>query len=236
MTTTLEIIDRALEHIGIKGAGEITSAEDADAGIRAMTSLLDALQADSLNVVGLTELTYTPPAGAQTVTIGTGQNIVATAPVRISTASTYRVGGIDYPLPMADSFDEWTQIADKAMQSTPETCFYMRGPSIGTLYLGPASNGSYQLRLWVPQEVVTGQSTLALAGTLTLPAGYRAMLEYGVALELCPTFERPDNVTARMELRYSRALRRIKRINTKVPQLGMPYEFGPTAFDIESGE
>lgn len=236
MTTTLEIIDRALEHLGVKGAGEITSAEDADAGIRAMTSLLDALQSDRLNVIGLTELTFTPTAGAQTVTIGPSGDIAATAPMSIDPASIYRVGSVDYPLPLSDAFSDWTEIAEKTQQGHPEVCHYMRGPTTGTLYLGPASDGTYQLRLWVPQEVVTGQSTLTLAGSLSLPPGYRTMLEYGVALELCPTFERPAAVVQNMEVRYSRALRRIKRANVSVPTLGMPYSFHGSGYDIESDQ
>lgn len=233
MTTALQIIDRALEHLGIKGAGETTSAEDADAGLRALTSLLDALQSDRLDVVGLTELTYTPASGESQVTITSGGDINATMPAWLSDSSHYRIGSIDYPLPLKSAFDSYAAYPDKSSRGLPDVVCYMRSGSTGTLYIAPASDGNYQLRLWVPQEVITGQTTLALASSLAMPSGYRALLEYGVARELAITFERPDSVLARVEQRYKEALKRVKRANVQVPEMETPMGW-PGLYNIEA--
>lgn len=223
MTTVLQIIDRALEHIQIKAPGETTSAGDADAGLRALTSLLDSANLMPQAVIGLTELVFTPAAGAQTVTIGptsdTPPDIIASMPVRLEQASFYRVGDVDELLPLCPSFEEYTNRCTKTVQGHPDACYYMRGDEVGTLYLWPASDGSVELHLWVQREVITGQTDLALADVLTLPPGYRMWLEYAVASEVCATFNRPPLVAAFVERRAGMALAKVKRANFVSHQL-----------------
>lgn len=233
--TCLSIVNRALEHIQIKGAEESSGSPEADLALRSLSSFLDSMQAEPHAIVGLTELTFTPAAGAQTVTIGpSGCDITADVPVRISPASFVRNGGVDEPLIPLHSFDEYTRQGTKTVQSIPEHYFYRRAPDAGTLHLYPAADGNSTLHLWVPQEVVTGQTTLALASSLTLPSGYRYWLEYALAAEIGPTFEVPPALVMAMERRASNALRRIKRANATIPQLSSG--FGREDWDISEGD
>lgn len=233
--TCLSIVNRALEHIQIKGAEESSGSPEADLALRSLSSFLDAMQTEPHAIVGLTELTFTPAGGAQTVTIGpTGCDITADVPVRISPASFVRNGGVDEPLIPLHSFDQYTHQGSKDVQSIPEHFFYRREPTKGTLYLYPAADGNSELHMWVPQEVVTGQTALALASSLTLPSGYRYWLEYALAAEIAPTFEVPPALVGLMQQRATNALRRIKRANVTIPQLstglGRPY------WDINEGD
>jgi hypothetical protein len=236
MTTVLQIIDRALEHIQIKAPGETTTADDADVGLRALTSLLDAAQLGPQNVIGLTELTFTPAAGAQTVTIGptavSPPDIIATMPVRLDPSSFYRINDVDELLPLCDSFEEYTERCSKTVQGHPGVCFYMRGDDTGTLYLWPAADGTTELHLWVQREVITGQTDLALADTLKLPPGYRMWLEYAVATELCPAFNRPPAITGYVGQRANQAQRMLKRANFVSHQLNT---VGARDYDIRTG-
>lgn len=226
MTTVLQIIDRSLEHIGIKAPGETTSAEDSAVGLDSLQALLDSFQLNGSAVVGLQELTFTPVAGAQTVTIGlTGCDITSEVPASISRSSFYRVGGQDFPLVFFDSFEQYAAQTSKAATGLHGACFYARSPSAGTLYLWPASDGSYALHLWAGLEVVTNQATLVLADTPTLPYGYRQWIEYALAAELCPTFTRPKALAMMMEQRAQRALNVVKRGNFTSQQLGPRSEF-----------
>lgn len=223
MTTALQIIDRALEHIQIKAPGETTSAEDADLALRALIALLDAWRTYPQAVIGLTELTFTPTSGAQTVTIGPfGADITARPPVRIEAPSFVRVAGVDSRLTSLQSFEEYTAEAVKGTTGKPCQFFYMRGVSVGTLYLMPAADGATALHLWVRQEVIDGQSTIALADTLTLPPGYQMALEYALAVELCMSFTRPMAVTQAVSAMAGRWLRALKRSNFVSHQLETP--------------
>jgi len=200
MTTTLDVVDRALEIVQVKAPGQATNAEDADLGLRALISLLDAWQLDPHSVIGLTELVYTPAAGVETVTIGPGADIDVAMPVRIDRAST--VG--DAPLEFATEFGG-------------VGAYWMRGYDVGTLHI-PASDGS-ELRLWVELEPVTGFASLTLATVLTLPAGYLQALEYGLADKLTLDYGTDPVTSARIKLEAAVGLRKVKRANARVPQL-----------------
>lgn len=221
MTTVLQVIDRALEHIGIRAPGETTSADDAATGLSALQAILDAHQLPGASIVGLQQLApFTPVTGAQTVTIGPVDcDITAAVPASINQASFFRVNGNDEPLLQFHSFEQYTGQASKTITGQPYATFYARTPTVGTLYLSPAADGLYALHLWISLEVVTNQATLALADTLTLPYGYRMWLEYAVAAELCPTFTRPLVLTQVMERRAQLALNRVKRGNFVSHQL-----------------
>jgi hypothetical protein len=227
MTTVLQIIDRALEHIGIKAPGETTTADDAATGLSALQGVLDAFQLNGAAIVGLQQLApFTPAAGAQTVTIGPVDcDITAAVPAGINQSSFFRVAGVDQPLLAFHSFEQYAGQADKAAQGQPYAAFYARSPTVGTLYLSPAADGLYALHLWIALDVVTDQATLALADTLTLPYGYRMWLEYAVAAELCPTFTRPPMLAAMMERRAQLALNKVKRGNFVSHQLSPRPEF-----------
>ena len=227
MTTVLQIIDRALDHIGIRSPGETTTAEDAATGLSALQAVLDSFQLNGAAIVGLQQLDpFTPAAGAQTVTIGPEDcDITAAVPAGISQSSFYRVNGMDTPLLQFHSFEQYAGQSDKATTGLPCASFYMRTPTVGTLYLSPAADGAFALHLWIALEVVTDQATLALADTLVLPYGYRMWLEYAVAAELCPTFTRGPGLTQMMERRAQLALNKVKRGNFVSHQLSPRPEF-----------
>ncbi len=223
MPTVLEIIDQALEHLEIKGAGETTSAEDSASCLRALVSFLDSLQLDPLAIIGLRELVFTPLAGAQSVTIGEilGTDIAARAPSGIHNSSFYRLNGLDTLLPLANESSQYTERSPKDLIGLPSLTLYERTPTVGTLRLWPASDGSYELHIKTALEIVTGQSDLAITDFLILPPGYQTMLEYGLASEVALRFNRDKKIPI-LTARFLRALKRIKRTNFQSPQISTP--------------
>ena len=214
MTTALQIITRALEHLNVKDASQELSADDSDLALRALISMLDAWQLDPQATIGLQELTYTPTAGAQSFTIGPAGNIVATMPVRIEMSSFYRVNGIDTPIGIANSLEEYTVRAAKSVQGLTNFIRYERSNSgTGTVYLYPASDGSEQLHLFARQDVVSGYASLVLGTNMTLPNGYRNALEWCLASEIAVDFPTPTVTQAVVDRKAGISLRRMKRAN-----------------------
>lgn len=221
------IVNRALEILNVFAPGMAApAAEDSDLGIRALKTLLDAFQLDPQAVIGLQEFVYTPTGGQQTITIGaTGQIVTTRQPARIELSSFYRLNGVDRPVGIANSFEEYTAQANKSVQSLQPFIYYMRNDSdVGTIYLWPASNGSYELHLFASQEVVSGYNTLTLTSNLSLPNGYQKWLEDILAYDLCEDYSVPTEVMARLEKRASRASARLKRANFVSRQLQQPVE------------
>lgn len=226
MTTAADIANRALEILNIYPPGASQPApEDTDLGVRALVTLLDAFQLDPQAVIGLREYVYTPSGGQQTVTIGPSGQIVATQPVTIEPSSFYRQNGVDRPIGIANSFEEYAAQANKAVQSLQPFIYYMRGnDGQGTIYLWPAANGSYELHLWARQEVISGYASITPTTTLTLPNGYRKWLEDILAFDLCEDYSVPTESMARLEKRAGVATRRLKRANFVSHQLQQPVE------------
>lgn len=231
MTTARDIVDRALEIVQVKATGQDSSGEDSSLGLRVLTSLLDSLQLDPHATLGLEELTYTPAAGTQSITIGTAGNIATTMPVRIDRSSFMRINGSDYRIWFADSWEEYTEKRDKSLQGYACAAYWMpKNTGLGTLYLYPSANGA-EYHLWVDQEVIDGFDTMTLSTVLTLPRGYRWMLEYMLADKLALDYSINPNLAASIKGEAAIAMRRLKRINVRVPQLTVPRG---TEYDAES--
>lgn len=224
-TTVNAIVSRALELLNVKQSTTAAAGEDLELGLRALSSLLDALQLDPQATIGRSEHVYTPSGGQQTITIGASGQIVSAPPSSIDPASFYRNNGVDRPIGIADSLEEYTAQANKAVQSLQPFIYYQRGPdNIGTIYLWPAATGTYELHLWWRNEVVTGYDALLLTTSLTLPNGYQKWLEDILAFDLTTDFATEQALANRLEKRAGIATRRIKRANFVSHQLQQPVE------------
>lgn len=233
MTTARDIVDRALEIVQVKATGQDSSGEDSSLGLRVLTSLLDGLQLDPNAVIGFSELTFTPTAGSETITIGNGggADIDYKMPVRIDRSSFMRINGSDYRIWFADSFEEYTEKRDKSIQGYASCAYYMRrNTDTGVLYLYPSANGAEYV-LYVDDDVVSGFDTMTLSTVLTLPRGYRWMLEYLLADKLTIDYRVDPNLAMAIRAEAGIALRRLKRTNKRVPQLTMPRG---TEYDAQS--
>ncbi len=212
------LVQRSLEHLQVAQVGQAIEAEDADICVRALASMLDAMQLDPQACIGLQLLTFSPPSGRQTVTFGDDpdnpSDINVKMPVSLELSSVYRNNGVDVPLALANSFDEYAAQASKTVQGMPSCCYYMRGnDGIGKLYLWPASNGLYELRLQARQDTVLGYESLTLSSVLTLPNGYRDALEKMLANEVKLSFRVTPAVAGQVERAAAAAMRRLKRAN-----------------------
>lgn len=218
MATPTTIITAALQHLGVIGAAETTvEANDAALCLASLISMLDAWNLNPQDCVGLQELTVTPTAGATTFTIGAAGDIVARQPARIVKA-VYRRSGTDWPVEVVN-VEEYADYPLKSTQSNPCAIALNRGPDTSTVYIYPAADGASQIRLWVTTDVVTSFDTMVLATTLTLPAGYQNALEWCLAEEVSDSFSVPADKLARVIRKAGIAHRRIKRVNSHVPQL-----------------
>lgn len=232
--TVLNLITAALQHLGVLDPDESPTASDAATCLNSLRSLLDALNLDPLVAIGRQELTRTPTADTQSFTIGTGGDISGTMPLRIE-AAFCRANGVDTPLAV-ESLERYLGEADKTSRGSPRYVAYERGDTAGTVYLHPAADGTSEFHLWVMLDVVDGYSTITAASALAVPPGYRNYLEWAIADEVAGDFQVSQQIEARAARRASNALRRLKRANTRPPEMQMPYGVvSRRPFDINQG-
>lgn len=226
MTTATQILSEALGAIGMLNAGETPSAEDAELCRTVLNTMIDAWNLPSLTQYTTQDATATLSGGDSDLTIGPGQNIAVTRPVRIELGSYCTIGGIDYPMDGV-SEDEYSQISLKAVQSfVPRVFFYDVGETTGTIKYWPVPNAA----VVVHHPVAVQFSAFAdLTTSYNLPQGYKRAMVWNLALEVAPHFEQVPAPWISKQAALS--LRLLKRANMTVPQL----DVGPRGVGVLEG-
>lgn len=219
MTTATEIITEAMRHIGMLNAGETPNADDSDACLTALNTLIDAWNLPSLTQYTTQDGTATLSAGSTSLTIGPSQNINVTRPVRIELGSWVRYDGLDYEMDQITEA-EYNAIGTKNLAGfVPRYFYYDAGASTGTIYYYPAPAAA----VVVHHPLATQFTAFAnLTTDYTFPQGYRRAMVFNLAKEIAPTFTEagpPPFVVAQA----ATSLRLVKRANLKVPQLETGY-------------
>lgn len=214
MTAAIDIINLALKDIGIIGNGQTASADDISDCLTTLNQMLGQWQADKLYVFAQEDVS-TPATGGQSYTIGPGATMDTALPVKIDGAF-WRDNGIDYPLIVLNSFEDWERLSPKALAGVPRFAFFQRDNPVGLVYLYPQpSTGELHV---ITRVQLTRYATTA--DKLIVPPEYELALRYSLAELIAPTFGtqlRPDVAALAAKSR-----RMMKRNNVRIPTLGMP--------------
>lgn len=213
MATARTIITAALQKLGLIGSGEAVEAVDAATCLEALNRIVDSWAVTSLYSYTTTETVFTLGAGVSARTIGAGQQINVTRPVRIE-PSFSRISGVDKPLePVGES--EFNEIQLKTINgSWPAYCHYDGGAPVGNVYFWPVPSESVEVHL------VTTSPLAAFGGldaTYTFTPGYERALVFSLAEEVAPFFG--TQPTPFVVSQAAAARRAIRRANFQVPRL-----------------
>lgn len=212
--TALAIINRALRLIGVYGAGDTLSAEEARDCLQALNSLVDEWVNEKLMLSAPTLDTFSLLPGVGVYTIGPGGDIAGDCPSAIDDASYIQYGGISYPLSLL-TLAEYNAIGLKSLAGmVPEVLWYDSTYPNGTLTLYPAPAAAMTLCLWSWKPLATFS---ALSTTILLPKGYESALTYNLAEVLAPEYSVPVPPTVLKMATLSK--RKLKRTNHIQPML-----------------
>ncbi len=222
MTTATEIITEAMRHIGMLSVGETPNADDADACLTALNTLVDAWNLPSLTQYTTQDGTATLGAGVGSLTIGPAQTIAVTRPGRIEAGSYVSYGGIDYPMDAIDEA-EYNRISLKNLGGfVPTKFFYDAGASTGTIYYWPLPGSA----VVVHHPLAVQFSAFAdLTTSYTFPQGYKRAFVFNLAKEVAATFNEAGP-SPFVVSEAAKSLRLVKRANLTVPQLESPRVVG----------
>lgn len=182
-----------------------------------------------ITVVDANTFTYVFAGGTSpaTGTILANPDVVTLMPVRLEESSFCRLGGVDFLIGFAGSFEEYNAQPVKTNQGYPTKCFYMpnNASNWATLYIWPATNGA-ELHLWIRQQPLFGFNSMTLASTLSLQMGMEKVLVDMLAKECLDAFNVPEPTYSKIERKGIASLRKWKRANLKLNQLQMPVSIG----------
>jgi len=198
MTTGLDIIQAAMRKIGVLTKTESPSSDEADDALETLNNMVDSWINESIVVYSRTLDSKVLTGGDGEYTIGSGGDINTTKPVRIISAYV-RIDTTDYPLEII-SDENYAKISTKSSQSIPKYLNYTNGHPLGTIKLYGVPAGAYTLYLLSEKPF----TSMTLAGTVDLPAGWKKALIDNLAVELSSEYGQEVTQAMMMAARESR--------------------------------
>jgi len=213
--TAQDIINNALQEIGVLAAGETCNSDDAAFSLGKLNRLLDNWNAESLFIYSTSLFQGTLTVGKNPHTIGpTGADFtVSTArPPKITEANlvlTDQTPNIFRPLVIVD--DNWWMNNPVPSLSTQIPYYLYPNYSWPTaqLYLWPVPNDAYDIRLLI--QTLFG--SLTSDSTFSLPPGYEDAVTLSLAEALSAPFEMPMSPILQKNAAEGRA--RVRSLNSE---------------------
>jgi len=201
--TVQELIDDALLELTVLGAGETSSSEDSELGLRRLNRLLDTWNADRRAVYAdqISSHTLTPSLQPHTIGTSTPTFSVTQRPVSIEAAHLV-VSGAVYGINIRDS-TWWAGLTDPTLTGEiPTDLYYAPGWPNGSLYLWPIPTAAHTLELL--SRIIL--SSVTAVTTFTMPPGYESAVVLSLAEMLATPFQVPPPPDLKQRARDARAL------------------------------
>lgn len=218
MTTARDLIKRSMRQLGVYTIGEEPSDDEAQDGLEALNAMLDSWATENLFVYAKTLDIVSLIAGQQTFTIGPSGTVVSPRPITIDASSYILYQNVSYQL-VKWTDAEFQEISVKTQNSGIPCGFWplMNMPDV-TVTLWPIPAQAMSMYLW-SNKLIT--SFPDLTTDVVMPPGYERALVYSLAEEIAPEYE--VQIPVSVVAKALKARKNIKRINTQVPVMEMPY-------------
>jgi len=229
--TALNLITDVLLDMGVIADQETPTAAQSTGALTKLNDLIESWNLDPQKLYGATQHIIPFVANQATYTIGLGGNLNIPRPNDITAAfvrSTFASPTQQQDIPITILNDQqWADIPVKGqVGSYPYAVWFNMTYPLITAYITPIANlTNYSLVLWDKND----NGTLALNTVLSLPAGYKRALKYGLFIELAPSYQIP--VSQEVAALASTSKMSIDRQNLQINTLETS---GATRYDILS--
>lgn len=236
MTTALDLINLAQKAVGTLGVGQSLLAEDINDAFASLKQMLSIWQRKRWLVYALEDVCN---YGNDIVSnpIGPGQYYDTDRPDKIQ-AAYVRLNGIgnqfdggfddgflhaplsssvDYPLIEIPSYEDYSRIALKGLNSFPTRFFYDAAYPYGNVYIWPIPSSSYEIHLI---KKVGLQNLTIPASVLSFPPEYEEAIWSNLAIRLCAFYQ--ISATRELVAIAKTSLNTIRIANAQIPELVMP--------------
>lgn len=217
MASALDIIKRSMRLLGVYSIGEAPSAEESADSLSALNAMLESWANENLFVYTKTLNQIALSANVGSYTVGPSGSTITGRPLEVSDASTITFQGVDYPLSIA-TLNDYNSIPVKTTAGIPAVLYVVPNMPNVTVQLWPVPSAAMTLNLRSNKVL---QSFVSLTDVVNMPPGYERALAYSLAQEMAPEFS--VQVSADVTKKAMQSRKVIKRTNTEVPRMSMPY-------------
>lgn len=222
MTTTVnDFLTLALQDSGVLGEGQIAQAGDINNAFTRVNWIIAQWNRKRWLLYDLTDVSVTT-TGAETYSIGPGQNFNTPRPDRLEDGNFLRQLNsgqqVDYPLQLLPSREDYNRIRLKTMGTWPSIIFYDSNWPTGTIYAWPVPQANlYSLHILVKNQLT---AFTTLVQTINLPPEYEVALSYNLQIRLRVAYRMPADPA--MIALAKDALNVLRGANIQVPSMKMP--------------
>lgn len=218
MTTSLDLIQDALESIGVYKPGETVNAADAARCLVILNDMLDEWSNESLACYTILEQSafFTPGKTQYTIGLSGGADIAQTRPLRIidDYGSAYVLDNNQnrYPMDVVGRA-YWNMITTSLLvdSNVPDKLFYDPQYPLGVINVWPIPNISYQF-FW--DSYLQLSDFPSLRSVFSFPPGYQLAIKSNLAIEAF-SYYKDGEPTVRLMERASKSKAAIKRTNMR---------------------
>lgn len=192
--TGRDLINEALEILGVLAAGETSSASDLATGLRSLNAMLGLWSADGLPIYFSTREVFPLVGGQAQYSMGPSGNFNTSRPVDIKRAAIKYTGqDLEVPIEILN-LDDWAMITTKNTASSVPTKLYVETtfPTL-TLNFWPVPNEVHSVVLYSDKPFAEISS---LSAEVSLPPGYDIAVTHNLAKILAPKFGRAISAEA----------------------------------------
>lgn len=230
--TPLDIVNAALIRSGVLdgNGGETASANQINGAFTELNGIISMWNRKRWLCWAEQDIACTA-TGAQSYTIGTGQDFDVTRPDRLEAAYVRLLPVVnnqpyDRPLYVVESHEDYSRITLKNLTTYPTAIFYDTQFPVGNILAWPVPpSGQYELHIIIKSQI-TPFTTLTENIVDDVPPEYLMALVWNLAVYLAPQYQvalDPNTIAAAKTY-----LNTIRQANIQVPTLTQPYNYGRT--------
>lgn len=239
--TALQIINGAAQELGILAGGEQLQASDQAWGLQKLQRMLDTYNAKRVMIWANFFQSFALSPGTAPHTIGPAIQggpvptfSVNQRPVEIPTIGLQLVNTqpttVEIPLTPRDK-EWWAAQRVKNLTSAIPTDFYYEPDwPLGSIYFWPVPNAANNVLLQMRTVIIEPG---AYNTSISMPPGYWNLLNYELAIELAPSFDR--QVSQDLRERFQQAKNAVLSNNVKSPR-GYTVDAGMPGGSMQGGD
>lgn len=223
-TTGNDIVDQALKKAGILGIGRAASAGESQDALADLNDMLAEWNTQRFAIWNLLNIGFTSDGRTAPYTVGPGGDYnVSRRPDRIESSFLRQLVNpqglnVDTPIEMIASWEEYSRLSLKTLQSFTLYGFLDSSWPLGNLHLYPWPNASiYAAYIQIKNVIPIIDLTTDLS---TVPDQYMSAMKFNLAKRLRMSYglaSRPD-----IDNMARHTLNMLKDSNLQVPELVMP--------------
>ena len=186
-----DVIQEAMELIGVYDVGMGMSNEDISSCARSLNMMVKSWQAKDIKIWKISEGSLTLVASQSAYVLGPGGDLVIDKPLRIIEARIQDSSSIDIPLTKLSRTD-YKLLSNKTTTGIPTQYYYQPGKTTGTLNIWPvpdattAANYTGKVSYYSPLEDFDVSSD-----TPDFPSEWFGAIAYNLAVWIAPKFKVP---------------------------------------------